>query len=453
MKSYQKPILPPSISKYALELDQALKDIKVCDPAIGSGAFPVGMMQEIVRAREVLTDHLQSQDLTGFGNLSGLNEKRSKYNFKRHAIQYNLYGVDIDPGAVDIAKLRLWLSLVVDEEDYAHIKPLPNLDYKIVSGNSLLGVEKNIFNYHLFAELEELKPLYFEATKPAKKKKLKEKIDALIAKLTGNNAIFDFEIYFSEIFNQKGGFDVVIGNPPYGANIDDIAKVLEKLYPNTAKSHKDSYKIFIEAGLVKLSNKDGIITYIVPNTLLRQPRYKDVRVFLNKYRILSVINLGENVFEQAVVPTCVFLAQKRQTKNEHISYKDLSRHSKFTGAVSFEAKSVVLGDVFADIGERDKRYKLTLGDILKFKDAGINYQRINVGMGEKGKSDLGQRLLYEGTRENSEDVMFWKGKDIGAYVISPKTSKWVRLNTIKNLRDNERVVLNKTYFETAHEYF
>ena len=133
MKS-QKPVLPKNISEYAEKLDQALADVKICDPAIGSGAFPVGMMQEIVRARAVLTDHLSSADESA----------RSRYNFKRHAIQESIYGVDIDPGAVEIAKLRLWLSLVVDEEDYETIQPLPNLDYKIVAGNSLLGVEKDI---------------------------------------------------------------------------------------------------------------------------------------------------------------------------------------------------------------------------------------------------------------------------------------------------------------------
>ncbi|PJF38207.1 MAG: restriction endonuclease, partial [Phototrophicales bacterium] len=105
-----------SIRTHAVKLDEALASIKICDPAIGSGAFPVGMMQEIVKAREVLTTYLDND-----GN-------RTSYNFKRHAIQECIYGVDIDPGAIDIAKLRLWLSLVVDEEDYHTIKPLPNLD-------------------------------------------------------------------------------------------------------------------------------------------------------------------------------------------------------------------------------------------------------------------------------------------------------------------------------------
>jgi hypothetical protein len=137
--------LPKAIEEQSGPLDDALRSVTVCDPAIGSGAFPVGMMTEIVRARVALTAYFKDV------------AERTAYHFKRHAIQNSLYGVDVDAGAVEIAKLRLWLSLVVDEEDVQHIKPLPNLDYKVVVGNSLLGVEKNLFNEEQFKRLEELK--------------------------------------------------------------------------------------------------------------------------------------------------------------------------------------------------------------------------------------------------------------------------------------------------------
>ncbi|HRZ95533.1 MAG TPA: N-6 DNA methylase [Candidatus Moranbacteria bacterium] len=105
-------------------LDKALKNIKIVDPACGSGAFLVGMLQEIVKARKML---------------QLFNDKKiSEYSLREETIQNCIYGVDIDPGAVEIAKLRLWLSLVVEEDDIKHIKPLPNLDYKIMQGNSLL---------------------------------------------------------------------------------------------------------------------------------------------------------------------------------------------------------------------------------------------------------------------------------------------------------------------------
>lgn len=195
--------MPKSIEKNARLIDQKLADITICDPAVGSGAFPVGMMTEIVRARSALTPYFNDV------------HERTPYHFKRHAIQTCLYGVDIDPGAVEIAKLRLWLSLVVDEEDVKQIKPLPNLLYKIVTGNSLLGVEQSLFNRELFRRLEELKPRYFDEPDKDKKDSYKQQIEETIHELTNGKEAFDFNIYFSEVFHRKRGFDVIIANPPY----------------------------------------------------------------------------------------------------------------------------------------------------------------------------------------------------------------------------------------------
>lgn len=123
-RSYQKTLLPNSIKENYEELDEFLKEIKVVDPAVGSGAFPVGMMNEIMRARSILAVFSR----TGSGT----------YDLKREIIENCLYGVDIESSAVDITKLRFWLSLIVDETDIQNIKPLPNLDHKIMCGNSLL---------------------------------------------------------------------------------------------------------------------------------------------------------------------------------------------------------------------------------------------------------------------------------------------------------------------------
>lgn len=213
-------LMPESIRNNMSLIDEKLANIKVCDPAVGSGAFPVGMMSEVVRARDVLKIWTKT--------------KKTVYDFKRQCIENSLYGVDIDSGAVEIAKLRLWLSLIVDEDDIQNIKPLPNLDYKIVCGNSLLGVEKNLFNMNLFTELEILKPLYFNSTNPTKKQETKKKIDGLIDQITDGRAQFDFEIYFSEVFHEKNGFDLLIGNPPY----------LESRHPDFGDKLKDAYQLF-----------------------------------------------------------------------------------------------------------------------------------------------------------------------------------------------------------------
>jgi adenine-specific DNA-methyltransferase len=116
------------------ELDDLLKNAKIVDPACGSGAFLVGMLQEIIRLRIFLQ---LTPDSELFLKSSDSIKSLSVYELKKETIQNSLYGVDIDPGAVDIAKLRFWLSIVV-EEDVDEVEPLPNLDYKIMQGNSLL---------------------------------------------------------------------------------------------------------------------------------------------------------------------------------------------------------------------------------------------------------------------------------------------------------------------------
>jgi hypothetical protein len=119
--------LPESIRNHYAEIDGLLCSIRVVDPAVGSGAFPVGMMNEIVKARSILTPF--------FAREGG---DRSVYELKRQAIEHSLYGVDIDSSAVDITKLRFWLSLIVDEENIETIRPLPNLDHRIMCGDSLV---------------------------------------------------------------------------------------------------------------------------------------------------------------------------------------------------------------------------------------------------------------------------------------------------------------------------
>lgn len=306
--------LSETIRQNARLIDEKLANIRVCDPAIGSGAFPVGMMHEIIRARNTLTTYLSDKS------------ERTNYNFKRHAIQNCLYGVDIDPGAVEIAKLRLWLSLVVDEEDIRQIKPLPNLDYKIVCGNSLLGVEKNLFNLELFNELERLKPLHFDETNATKKQEYKTQIDDLINQITNNNQNFDFEVYFSEIFHgDNKGFDVVIANPPYLSawtmekqdpeERDNLAKRFE--HYKVLTGHWDLYMVFVLQGY-EILRRCGILSYILPNSILREKYATSLRKFLlGEMTVDSLLIFGEsNVFENVSRKTAVFVIKKDKT-NEY----------------------------------------------------------------------------------------------------------------------------------------
>ncbi|MCL0065053.1 BREX-1 system adenine-specific DNA-methyltransferase PglX, partial [Dehalococcoidia bacterium] len=338
--------LPESIRTNTKIIDDKLKDIKICDPAIGSGAFPVGMMHEIIKTRNVLSAFI-----------NGL--ERSIYNFKRECIESSLYGVDIDAGACEVARLRLWLSLIVDEEDIRKIKPLPNLDYKIVCGNSLLGVEKDLFNNELFNELEKLKPLYFNETNPTKKQEYKNQIEELISKITKGHKEFDFEVYFSEVFHHKGGFDVVIANPPYGAKIskEEKKRFLNK-YKSTMtitgkqKGSLDTFSIFIEQGF-NILRKHGNLIYIVPIAITSSDSMIALHRLLEEnckeIRISSYAVRPQPVFESAVVNTSILFFIKTLSPAERIMCTKMYRKGK-----RFRLQDLIENLEFIEV----KRYKL-----------------------------------------------------------------------------------------------
>jgi type II restriction/modification system DNA methylase subunit YeeA len=311
--AYQTPV---SIRRNAALIDEKLAAIRVCDPAVGSGAFPVGMMSEIVRAREVLKTWTKTNKTT--------------YDFKRECIENSLYGVDIDAGAVEIAKLRLWLSLVVDEDDPQNIKPLPNLDYKIVCGNSLLGFPDN-FTSPIGEEIESLKHQHVNETNPTKKDKFKTQIDEKIQSryknslsVFGYQVNFDFKTVFSEVFRLKKGFDVVIGNPPYveAKKLKDVSKTLCKFY-STYSGTADLYVYFYENGIKQL-NKNGTLIFITSNKFIKTSYGENLRKYFTGFRINEIVDFTDiHVFE-ALVASCIFSVSKSKVPDNKFSLNKIN---------------------------------------------------------------------------------------------------------------------------------
>jgi len=306
--------MPKAIQQHARVLDEKLAHMRVCDPAVGSGAFPVGMMMEIVRCRCALTPYFNDF------------HERTPYHFKRHCIQNTIYGVDIDSGAVDIAKLRLWLSLVVDEEETKHIKPLPNLDFKIVTGNSLLG-----FPYRTKSSeaVEALKTRFFEETDHDRKIELKKRIEGqLAASLAtsktdlGYQVTFDFKIYFSEVFDSQGGFDVVIANPPYidSENMTktaaELRHIVQASYTMT-KGNWDIYIAFYERAL-SLLGRFGVLSFITPDKWISKPFGSELRKRA-LYQMLSILKAGRSVFENVNVDAIVSVFTKQTSTDIRIA--------------------------------------------------------------------------------------------------------------------------------------
>ena len=319
--------IPDSIKENAKDIDQLLANITVCDPAIGSGAFPIGMMHEIVKLRQLLSVHTANQINT--------------YDLKRYCIENSLYGVDIDLGAIETCKLRFWLSLIVDEDDFADIRPLPNLDYKIVCGNSLLGYPNN-YKPSGLVNIEKLKKEFFDTTNPVEKNKLKKTIDESIDKLLKNTEesfgyriTMDFTINFSEVFSHNGGFDLVIGNPPYistkGYNQDD-KQILKYLFGFA----DDFYSHFIFKGIDILKN-NGILAFITSKTYWTIQTKKNLRELLLKNKILEIYDTG-NPFDAPIVDTAIVIVQKN---NEINNYKFIF----IDGKNDFMNPDVFVGDI------------------------------------------------------------------------------------------------------------
>jgi len=336
----------------------ALRSIKTLDPAIGSGAFPMGVLHELLETRVKLGD------------------KTHLSKMKREIIENNIYGIDIEESAVEIAKLRFWISIVVDEKEP---QPLPNLDYKILIGNSLIEtingfdpLDKNVLTAKSKRELNEIDKKFhqfFSATCRGEKSRLKKDIDTHIkailsastkkfntqgtfesktkkelkefeenfAKLSlltqvlkeyntkgYSQDLFFYKLYFKEVMD-KGGFDLIIGNPPY-LRVQGINKESSNQYKkvfNSATGSYDLYVLFTEKGLELLS-KNGILNYIMPHKWINASFGKGLRE-IAKDKVSNFISFGAyQVFNASTYTSLVWWQNNKTTK--HLNYIELDKN-------------------------------------------------------------------------------------------------------------------------------
>jgi hypothetical protein len=301
--------------------DQLLKDVKICDPAIGSGAFPMGLLKELFLCRTAL---------------EGISQHQAA-EIKKHIIQQNVYGVDIERGAVDIARLRFWLSLIVDEETP---QALPNLDFKIMQGNSLLeqykGVdlstmtEKKADNTGMLTffddmidvyrkELRDMLIQYFDCTDHKEKQSLRTriidnvkqqlleqhiKVDFGDLDLSGNEQFFLWHTWFHDVFS-KGGFNIVIANPPYigeKGHKEIFQPIKQEVSLKEFYIGKMDYFYFFFHLASNFLHDKGICTFITTNyypTALGARKLRND--FARRTNILQLINFNEyKIFESAL---------------------------------------------------------------------------------------------------------------------------------------------------------
>lgn len=469
--------LPQNILTNADDIDKLITNVKICDPAIGSGAFPVGLLNELVNLQLVLREHLSKDYLSKKLNKIGLKEKdylentdKYIYRVKRHSIQESIYGVDIDASAIDIARLRLWLSLVVDEEDFDNIEALPNLDYKIVCGNSLIGLpETAMRDLNLEKELEELKAVFFTENDSQRKKELRNQINSKIRELldsseifTGYKIDFDYKFYFSEVWREKGGFDIVIGNPPYiSISKVDYKSILKLLNYSTYVTSGDLYTLFYEKGF-KVLKEHGNLNFITSNKWINASYGNKTRnFFTKKTNPLLLIDFAKvRIFPNATVFVNILMLDNSKPRGvvDAISIEG-NKIPSIPLQNYFEDKQVVIGigDSVWKIGEEKELYINR-----KIEEKGIqlkNWNNIEFYAGIKTAfneafyipESLAKDLINR-DRKNVEIIKpLLRGKDIKKWHYTFK--KLYLINSHNGVREKgiERINVEKDY-PVIYEY-
>lgn len=358
-------------------IDAKLEGIKVLDPAVGSAAFPVEMMQVLIDLRKRLNVRVGRH----------INE----VSLKKQLIKNNLYGVDIDPGAIEIAKLRLWLALIVDY-DKTLAEPLPNLDFQFRVGNSLQEKidDIDIFNQsaagqidwingdsafeQMKTEMIAIKDRFYRTNDERERHQLKDRFDNLEHQMIqavlnkyrqqfqeqidnrnirgavksiketsqkidrleqrikdGTYKLFKPDFHFSEVFdridekgNRVGGFDIVIGNPPYGVSVDRDIRDWHGL------GSRDSYGVFISTSLKRFLKPGGVLEFIISDTWLTIKSHFDLREQVLEKQIHKIVQLHQDCFD-ATVNACILNVTNRTKENHTLIAADLTNISTRNG--------------------------------------------------------------------------------------------------------------------------
>ncbi len=354
---------------------KTISELKILDPAVGSGAFPMGILHKLTLALRRLDpdntrwEALQKQ-LAGERAAAAFNTqdqqardaelteisatferyRDSDFGRKLYLIQNSIFGVDIQPIACQIAKLRFFISLAIEQEpdkdaDNFGIKPLPNLETRFVTANTLIGlkVQGTLTSNKardLERELRDNRERHFHATTRQQKRACQIKDEELRTELAAElkhfgmpaddaEKIAKWDIYDQNasadwfdsewMFGITEGFDVVIGNPPYISH-DKIPKQLKAQIKDHYHSYQpfaDVYCYFIEKAL-ELQSKRGILSFITSNSYLRAEYGAPIRNLLrNKNILLRILNIEESqVFESAIVNVAIIVSRKPTNSTE-----------------------------------------------------------------------------------------------------------------------------------------
>ncbi|MDO8511772.1 MAG: TaqI-like C-terminal specificity domain-containing protein [bacterium] len=414
------------IAPYKAKLVSALDEMKILDPACGSGAFPIGMMQLI----STVYDRIES--------------RFDSYKTKLGIIEKNIFGVDIEPMAVEISRLRAWLSLVVDEpilpdRQNMGIDPLPNLEFKFVCANSLIPLAPNgqtsIWDHDKLEEkMRTIRDRYFTSSSRNIKEKMKQDFADLLKgngkgsiiktkKSKRQEQLLSYDPFNSDssaeffdplfMFGIKEGFDVVIGNPPYGFRnvLTSEQKTYYRKIENIEFSSGDSAELFCKKSFNNLVRPNGILTFIIPKKSLYGDAWDGFRKeYWLKYNLRFLLD-SSKAFDEVLLEANAFGLVKNSS-NDKVRCSYLNKND-----VVFEFASGHKAEIFAENGTA-QIYKLLISKTLwqKIQDAKTNEHLV--------KGRLGLAIGTDFFSDKQTDYKLLKGIDIARWKI--KSNRWLK---------------------------
>lgn len=474
------------------ELIDAIEKVKILDPACGSGAFPIGALQKIVFIlQQVDPDgkmwfHKQIQnnspEIRRVIEREFLN-KNFDYIRKLGIIRENIYGIDIQPIATEISRLRCFLTLVVDElieesQENRGIEPLPNLDFKFVTANSLISLPKLSAQGELFDddqkidELKDLRDRYFNARDEERKDLMlafsdlqSEMINNLIDKHTWagvakaelTRKLTDWKPFKHKstewfdpewMFGIKEGFDLVIANPPYevleGENWEDFVKYVRegKAFNYALGGKLNLYRLFIEKSFNYLK-QNSYLTFITPSTVIADKNTSGIRrLFMNEGCLHFMLEFPEKqgVFDSVTQATTTFLFEKGGRCEEfHLSIglKSAELPPLSSALVSWNQISRIYGK------------ELTFPLINNNEEWELIKKLFNSGKMLKTIADCYQGDINISTNKNrlsneKKDYLLVRGEHIQSYFVDLSTNnidrRWFDATQFELNKFNERIV-------------
>ena len=483
-------------------LIKAIDTLKILDPAVGSGAFPMGVLHRLVfilgkldprneqwKQRQI--DRVESTieiageiDDSAFrestirdleGEIESINEAFERneldYGRKLYLIENCIYGVDIQPIATQIAKLRFFISLIVDQQvddsqENRGVRSLPNLETKFVAADTLIGVDKplqtQIRNPQIDRkekELEDVRRRHFTARTPGTKAKYRD-LDTQIRTEIGEllkdlgfpdettEKIVHWDPYDQNasadwfdpewMFGVRDGFDVVMANPPYvlGRETfgDEVKKYLSKNY-NAYGGKYDLYIYFTEKG-ISLLKKDGLLAYILPNTLLANVNAQNVRKIVLESTNIKIIRTFDSKVFTAQVESIILIIKKdddnesnqvliKGKNNFHIPQSFFAENADFRFNLNIDLPT-------ADLIKRINNVSVSLGSLSD----------ICIGIQLGGSSgSTSKKNFISSIEKNKTYKKVLDGKDINSYQKSWK-GLYVRYGNWLHRKRNERYFLN-----------